>query len=83
MQAKNLIKNPASLANVNWSMYFSEVLFANHDEIVPIEGSNLGWGPNIAANVSNICLGLVVEYWPTVGTRGRHNHCSKLCHLCC
>ena len=63
------------LGYVNWSAFqsaFCRPRKSTTGEMAPMEGSNLavGW-------LSLSCLGLVVEYWPLLGTCRYHNY-SKL-----
>lgn len=66
-----------------------QIVFASHInkfttcEMVPVESSKLHSSENQILLPLSICvyLGLVLEYWPIVGTCGCHNH-SKLDHSC-
>ena len=64
------------LANVNWSGFLSTFCWQSKSttgEVAPMEGSELAVGIWYGSH----CLGLVVQYWPFVGTCGCHSH-SKL-----
>ena len=51
---------------------FSRVLFSDYSKIL-VKWYQWMLGPGIVVSVS-ICSGLVMEYWPNVGTCGFHEH---------
>ena len=61
---------------------FSQPCKSTTSEMAPMEGSKFGSGDLIWLPLSvHICLGLVVEYRPFVGTCTRHSY-LKLYYLC-